>query len=129
MINKYKNAEGVLKEYKATKVKTGTAKNGEQYTCCQITDAKQVNGSWVYDNYIVFSWQEGLDLQDNDKIQLEDIQAIDVKESEYNGKKIISKTIFANINVIFGEGHTPKQPEVVGGELDELDDLSDGLPF
>lgn len=128
MINKYKNANGELKEYKAKKVKTGTAKNGNFFTVFQISDTKQINGKWEYDNYTIFSWQEDIDLADNDKITFDDIYALEVKEEEYNGTNSIKKTIFADINVISANPQ-PKQVEVV----DELQPLGepddDTLPF
>lgn len=101
MINKYKNSNNELKEYKVSRVKSGTAKNGKTYTMCQIADSKKnEDGSFSYENYSVFSWQEGIVLEDGDKITFKDITALEVIESEYNGKKTLQRTIFADINVI-----------------------------
>ena len=126
MINKYRNSNKDLKEYKIKKVKDGTAKNGSKYTMCQISDAKKrENGTYEYDNYTVFTWQD-IVLYDGDKIVLEDIYAIEVAENEYNGKKYLKKTIFADIKVTAQAN--PNKVEVVG-ELPSLDDLGDTLPF
>lgn len=126
MINKYKNDNGELKEYKAKKVKTGTAKNGKPFTVFQISDAKQVDGKWQYDNYGVFSWQPNIKLADDDKITFEDIIALEVKEEEYNGTKSLKKTIFANINVISAN---PQQKQIEVFDNMQPIDETDSLPF
>lgn len=127
MINKYKANSKDLKEYKVSKVKQGTAKNGSTYTMCQIADAKKKeDGSFSYDNYTVFSWQSDIRIEDGDKITINDITAIEVAENEYNGKKYLKKTIFADINVI---PQNPNKVEVVGDlpDFNTIDDNS--LPF
>ena len=126
MINKYKNANNELKEYKASKVKKGTAKNGSSYTMFQISDAKKnEDGSFNYENYGVFSWQEDIVLEDGDKITFNDITALEVVESEYNGKKTLKRTIFADINVISANPN-----KVVVEDLPDFKPISDDtLPF
>lgn len=126
MINKYKNADKDLKQYKVSKVKTGTASNGKPYTVFNISDSKQVNGQWVYDNYGVFSWQPDLVLRDGDKVEFLDIQALEVKETEYNGQKQLKKTIFADVKAITSPENAGKV-DVVDTPLTEIP--SDGLPF
>lgn len=129
MINKYQANGKDLKEYKAKNVKVGTAKNGKAYTMCQISDAKkQDDGTFEYDNYTLFSWQEDLRLEDGDRIVMDDITALEVVESEYNGKQYLKKTIFADIHVTVPVN--PNKVEVVG-DLPNLDDNDDSntLPF
>ena len=127
MINKYQANGKVLKEYKAKNVKTGTAKNGSTYTMCQISDCKKIDDDFVYNNYSLFSWQEDLQLEDGDKIVIDEITALEVEETEYNGKQSVKKTIFADIHVTVPAN--PNKVEVVG-DLPNLDDDSDlGLPF
>lgn len=127
MINKYKNSTTQeLKEYKVSKVKTGTAKNGSKYTMCQIADAKKnQDGSFSYENYSVFSWQEDVRLEDGDKITFDDITALEVVESEYNGKKTLQRTIFADINVISANPN-----KVVVEDIPDFKPIdTDTLPF
>lgn len=128
MISKYKNANKELKEYKAKRVKQGTAKNGKPFTVFNVSDkVTKEDGSSVYENYSVFSWQEGIKLADDDKITFNDITALEVNEREYNGKTYIDKTIFADINVISAN---PNQVDVVGDLPDFAEPTeSDGLPF
>ena len=129
MINKYYNSNKDLKEYRASKVKTGIASNGKPYTVFSIADKIGENkGKGIYDNYSVFSWQDGIRLADGDKIVLEDIYALEVKEVEYNGQKRVNKTIFADIKVT-KTSLPPKQPDVIG-ELPDLTSVEqDSLPF
>lgn len=126
MINKYKPNGTDLKEYKASRVKQATAKNGKPFTVFNIADKiTNPDGSTAYDNYSIFSWQEDIRVEDGDKITINDIKALEVKEEEYNGKKYLKKTIFADINVISAN---PNKVEVVG-DLPGLDDIGDQLPF
>ena len=128
MINKYKNQNKELKEYKVSRVKQGTAKNGCKYTMLQISDPKkQENGQYIYDYYGVFSWQQDLVVEDGDKIVFEDITAIEIVENEWNGKKTIKRTIFADVRV--SSPATPNKVEVVGDlpDISAIDD--DILPF
>lgn len=130
MINKYKNAEKELKDYRASKIHKGTTKNGKAYTNFTIADAKQVNGQWVYEDYTVWSYQEGLDVQENDRVQLLDIVAVEANESEYNGKKFVKRTIFADVKVIPSGNRVPAQPEIIANPLaDDGGLLADQLPF
>lgn len=127
MINKYQSNGKALKEYKAKNVKTGTAKNGSTYTMCQISDCKKIDDDFVYNNYALFSWQEDLRLEDGDKIVIDEITALEVEETEYNGKPSVKKTIFADIHVTVPAN--PNKVEVVG-ELPNLDDdMGEILPF
>lgn len=126
MINKYKNANKDLKQYKVSRVKSATASNGRPFTVFNIADAKQVNGQWVYDNYSVFSWQPELKLKDDDKIEFVDIEAFEVKKDTYNGQEIIKKTIFADVRVV-GAQPTTQQVEMVDMPMTEISD--DDLPF
>lgn len=127
MISKYKNANKELKEYKAKRVKQGTAKNGKPYTLFNVSDKiTKEDGSAAYENYTVFSWQEGIKLADDDKVTFNDITALEVKEREYNGKTYIDKTIFADINVISAN---PNQVDVVGDLPDFSEIGGDNLPF
>jgi hypothetical protein len=122
MINKYKNSNKELKQYKVSKVKSGTAKNGASFTVCTIADSKKVGDQWAKEYYGVFSWQPNIDLKDGDFIELTDITALEVKKEEYNGEELIKKTIFADIKVI------PQAPqEQKPAELTPIDD--DSLPF
>lgn len=125
MINKYRNANKDLKEYKVSKVRTGTTKNGNPFTVFVIADSQVVNGTRIYDNYSVFCW-ETLDLKDGDKIQLVDITALEVKQEEWQGKPQIKKTIFADVVVIPAEGSTGTNN--VPADLIPIDDGSE-LPF
>ena len=87
MVNKYRNANKDLKEYKASRVKTGTSKNGAKYTVFQIADKiKKADGTNAFDNYSIFTWQDDINLNENDKIAIVDITGLEVKQSEYNGK-------------------------------------------
>lgn len=127
MIDKYRNSNKDLKEYKVKDVKVGTAKSGKQYTMCKISDCKKKeDGTFEYDNYTLFIWQENLGLEDGDKIALEDITSIEVVENEYNGKKYLKKTIFAEVKITAKAN--PNKVEVVGGNTDPMDNL-DILPF
>ena len=129
MINKYKNANKDLKEYKASKVKVGTAKNGKQYTVFTISDKiNKPDGTSVYEYYSIFSWQEDLRLSDGDKIAFEEITALEVVEDEYNGKTYLKKTIFADVKIT--ESTNPNKVEVVEGDKKDPFDISDdNLPF
>ena len=104
MINKYRNANKEFKEYKVSRVKTGTTKTGSPYTVFTIADSFLVNGARMYDNYTVFSWQSDIALKDGDKVQLVDITGVEVKEEEWQGKKSVKKTLFAEVVVIPAEG-------------------------
>lgn len=126
MINKYKNANKDLKQYKVSRVKSAIASNGRPFTVFNIADAKQVNGQWVYDNYSVFSWQPELKLKDDDKIEFVDIEAFEVKKETYNGQEIIKKTIFADVRVV-GAQPTTQKVEMVDMPMTEISD--DDLPF
>lgn len=130
MINKYKNANKDLKEYKVSKVKSGTAKNGSQYTIFTISDKiNKADGSSTYEYYSVFSWQQDLRLNDGDKIVFEDITALEVVEEEYNGKKYLKRTVFADVKITVSAN--PNNVEVVGGDnnasFGDID--NDNLPF
>ena len=130
MVNKYRNANKDLKEYKATKVKSGTAKNGSPYTLFTIADKiNKPDDTVAYDYYTVFSWQEDLRLADDDKIAFEEITAIEVKEDVYNGKTSLKKTIFADVKVT--QTNSPNNVQVVGESKDgdPFDNLGDNLPF
>ena len=129
MINKYTAGSKNLKEYKVKNCKQGTAKNGSTYTMCQISDAKKnENGSYDYDNYTVFTWQQDIKLEDGDKIALEDIYALEVANNEYNGKTYLKKTIFADIKITAQVN--PNKVEMVG-DLPNFDTIisDDTLPF
>lgn len=128
MINKYKNANNDLKEYKVSKVKTGVARNDKPYTVFTIADRiNKPDGTVGYDNYSVFSWQEDLRLSDGDKIAFEEITALEVKEDEYNGKKYLKKTIFASVKITQSE--TPNKVDVVESDDKDPFDGSSELPF
>ena len=125
MINKYKNANRDLKQYKVSRVKSATSSNGKPYTVFNIADAKQINNQWVYDNYGVFSWQPELSLKEGDKIEILDIYALEVKEDEYNGQKSIKKTIFADVRVAGDQ--KPKDVQVYDSPAGESNE--DIFPF
>lgn len=129
MINKYKNANNDLKEYKVSKVKSGTAKNGSNYTVFTIADRiNKPDGTVGYDNYSVFSWQEDLRLSDGDKVAFEEITALEVKEDEYNGKTYLKKTIFADVKIT--ESTNPNKVEVVeSDDSNPFGGSGDNLPF
>lgn len=127
MINKYQAGNKNLKEYKVKSPKSGTAKNGASYTVFQVSDAKKKqDGTYEYDNYSVFTWQSDIKLEEGDKIGFEDISALEVVENEYNGKKYLKKTIFADIKIL--SQANPNKVEVVG-DLPNIDDIGDSLPF
>ena len=127
MINKYRNANKDLKEYKVSRVKTGTSKNGANYTIFQISDTKKdENGKNIYDNYSVFSWQENLNLNENDKIAILDITGIEIKINEFNNKTYIDKTLFAEIKIT--QQASPNKVEVVG-DMPSFGNNTDDLPF
>ena len=128
MINKYKNSNKELKQYKVSRVKQGVAKNGASYTFCSIADSKKIDNQWVNEYYSIFSWQPNLDLKDDDLIELTEINALEVKEDEYNGKKSIKKTIFADIKVIPQEPKEKAQKEEMPTEMKPIDG-DDTLPF
>ena len=125
MINKYKNSNKDLKQYRVSRVRTGVASNGKSFTVFNIADAKQINGQWVYDNYSVFSWQPGLRLKDDDRIEFVDIEALEVKKDNYNGQEQIQKTIFADVRVV-GQPAT-QGVEIVDAPMTEI--APDDLPF
>lgn len=128
MLNKYQFNSTELKEYKVSRVKSGTAKNGNTYTVFQIADKiKQPDGTNKFDNYSIFTWQDDINLADGDKIVLTDIKALEVKEGEWGGTKKIDKTVFADIKITQSNA-TPKQPEIVDNGIVELDQNFD-LPF
>ena len=127
MINKYTAGSKNLKEYKVKNCQTKTAKNGSNFTMCQITDAKKKeNGGYEYDNYTVFTWQD-LNLENDDKIVLDDIYAIEVTQNEWQGKTYLKKTIFADIKVTAQAN--PNKVEVVGNLPDFEPIPDDVLPF
>lgn len=129
MLNKYQFNSTELKEYKVSRVKQKTAKNGKSYTVFQIADKiKQPDGTNKFDNYSIFSWQEDINLADGDKIVLTDIKALEVKEDTYQGKLQINKTVFADIKITQSNA-TPKQPEVVDNGLPFEPIPDDVLPF
>lgn len=126
MINKYLAGKQELKSYFVSKVTQGTAKNGSPYTRCQIADVKEVDGQKKYTNYTVFSWQPNLRLRDGDKLTFQEIKSIEIEESEYNGKPVMNRVIFADINVIEKE---PNKVDIVG-EMPALEPIdSSELPF
>lgn len=127
MINKYRNANKDLKEYKVSRVKTGSAKNGAKYTVFQIADKiKKADGTNAFDNYSIFTWQDDINLNENDKIAIVDITGLEVKQSEYNGKTYLDKTIFAEIKIT--ESASPNKVEVVG-DMPSFGNNTDDLPF
>lgn len=127
MINKYRNANKDLKEYKASRVKTGTSKNGAKYIVFQIADKiKKADGTNAFDNYSIFTWQDDINLNENDKIAIVDITGLEVKQSEYNGKTYLDKTIFAEIKIT--ESASPNKVEVVG-DMPSFGNNTDDLPF
>ena len=127
MINKYKVGGKELKEHKVKGVKSGTSKTGSDYTICQITESKKKEGGgYDYDTFTVFTWAKDLNLEEDDKIVLEDIYAIDVVENEFNGKKYLKKTIFANIKITAKAN--PNKVDVVG-DLPNIDNIPEPLPF
>ena len=129
MINKYKNAQKEPKQYKATKIKTGTAKNGKPFTTFTISDSRKEGDNWINEYYQIFSWQPDIKIVDGDKIEILDIEALEVKETEYNGKPQIKKTIFADVKVIPANPQPPTTEVVdVLPDLAPIDD-TDGLPF
>lgn len=128
MINKYKNSNKEPKQYKVSRVKQGVAKNGASYTFCSIADSKKIDNQWVNEYYSIFSWQPNLDLKDDDLIELTEINALEVKEDEYNGKKSIKKTIFADIKVIPQEPKEKLPKEEMPTEMKPIDG-DDTLPF
>lgn len=128
MITKYK-ADHTLRDYKVTNIKKGTTKNGAVYTKFRVSDARQVNNKWVYDNYDVWSFQEDLDLEENDRVQFADINGFEFIKGEYNGHETLNRTIFAEINVIANGTRQPKQPQILDDGLGELDDIDSTLPF
>ena len=127
MINKYRNANKDLKEYKVSRVKSGNAKNGAKYTVFQIADKiKKADGTNAFDNYSIFTWQDDINLNENDKIAIVDITGLEVKQSEYNGKTYLDKTIFAEIKIT--ESANPNKVEVVG-DMPSFGNNTDDLPF
>lgn len=123
MLNRYKNANKELKEFKVSRINKGSTRNGKEYTVFQIADSKKdENDNRIYDNWGVFVWHN-LDINEGDKITLDDISALDTEQKTINGKLYFNKTIFGSVTVIPAE---PKGVEVVG-ELQPLDD--DNLPF
>lgn len=126
MIDKYRNSNKDLKEYKVKNVKTGTSKNGKPYTKFDISDCKKKeDGSFQYFNYPIFVWKEDFNLEEGDKIVIEDITSFEFIEDEYNGKKYLKKTIFAEVKITVKAN--PNKVEVVGGGVDPID--TDILPF
>ena len=125
MLNRYKNANKELKEFRVSRINKGSTRNGKEYTVFQIADSKKdANDNRIYDNWGVFVWHN-LDINEGDKITLDEISALDTDTKTVNGKTYVNKTIFASVTVIPAE---PKAVEVVG-ELQPLDDLSGELPF
>ena len=125
MLNRYKNANKELKEFKVSRINKGSTRNGKKYTVFQIADSKKdANDNRIYDNWGVFVWHN-LDINEGDKITLDEISALDTDTKTVDGKTYVNKTIFASVTVIPAE---PKGVEVVG-ELQPLDDLSGELPF
>ena len=127
MISKYLSSRNELKEYFVNNVAQGTAKSGQQYTRCRITDKKtKDDGSVTYNNYTIFSWQPDIVMHDGDKITFSEIKGIEIEEGEYNGKPVLNKVIFADVNVIQKE---PNKVEVVD-DLPALEPIdSSELPF
>lgn len=129
MISVYRNKNNDLKEYKVSKVKQRTAKDGRQYTMFTIADCiKGEDGNNTYEHYGVFSWQQDIRLQDGDKITFKEITALEVKEKEYQGKKILSRTIFADVNVISSQPQGNSVEVVENLPFDDNGDNSN-LPF
>lgn len=126
MISKY-NKDKSLKEYKVSFVKEGQSKNGVPYIKFSIADAqKKEDGTYSYENYTVFTYQTNFTLEDGDKITFQDIYALKVEESEYEGKRRINRTIFATVEAIPA---VPNRVKVVDNG-DIFDGISDDtLPF
>jgi hypothetical protein len=81
-------------------VRHGTAKNGNPYTTFTISDSKKdASGNWQSEYYTVFVWS-CLNVNDKDKIEFKEIQALEVEEKTYNGSKRINRTIFAAVDVV-----------------------------
>jgi hypothetical protein len=124
MINVYAGTDKAKKkQYTAINVRHGTAKNGSPYTTFTISDNKKdANGNWQSEYYTVFVWS-CLNLNDKDKIEFREIQALEVEEKIYNGNKRVNRTIFAEVDIV---GRS--QPTVSPIEFEELSSDSD-LPF
>lgn len=101
MISVYKNANKEKKQYKVKFVKVGKTKNGGDYTTFKINDNKQdpTTKVWKSISYGVFVW-EALKIQDDDMIEFNEIQSIEIAETEVNGEKKAKGTIFASVKVI-----------------------------
>ena len=126
MINYYFGEK--QKEFKASKVKNGTTKNNRPYTIFNIAEGKKgQDGKYSYDNWTVFSMQDDLMVNDGDKIVVDRITGIDVKEDEYNGVKSIKKTIFADVTVVSQAEVKTEQVEMT--PINEEDIFGDTLPF
>lgn len=94
-----KKANGTSREYKVTNVKIGITKNGSDYTLFRIKDSTQSNGQWQSQDYLVFVFKK-LDLEDNDKIEIKQINSIEIKTQEYNGNQQTKATLFCDVEII-----------------------------
>lgn len=125
MINKYQKDGKTKKEYKISFVKEGQGKDGRPYTMLGIADCKkQPDETFKYENYAVFTYQT-VSAQKGDKLTFGEIKALEVEESEYQGKASLRRTIFADVEIIT---QTPNRVEVVDNG-DIFDGNDDFLPF
>ena len=129
MISVYKNANKEKKQYKVKGVKTGTTKNGGEYTSFRINDNKldKATNNWNSQSYNVFVWAK-LDLKDDDLIEFNEIQSIECEEKEWQGQKKVERTIFADVKPILSEERV--QARVSQARLDEIaPEESEDFPF
>lgn len=124
MINVYAGTDkSKKKQYSVFNVRHGNTKTGSPYTTFTISDSKKdASGNWQSEYYTVFAWS-CLNLNEKDKIEFKEIQALEVKEEVYNGNKRISRTIFADVDIV---GRS--QPTISPVQFEELNTDAD-LPF
>lgn len=135
-MNKYKTIDRAEKKaHKIGFVKAGTTRGGDRYIKFQVADSKkQEDGSYTYNNFNVFTYQQELELNNGDYIEFVEMYGVENSHWEYNGKSGTTTTIFADVKKVQGPQGSgsrpvaPAQPTII--EQDPIFGDSDSdLPF
>lgn len=90
------------KEYRVYKVKKGVTKNGTAYSIIKIADSyKDANApnGWAKRYYSVYIGAD-VDVFENGKITLAEIEGVKYQDSNFNGKTYIDCTLFASLDKV-----------------------------
>lgn len=90
------------REYKIKKVNKGITKNGKSYTIIKINDNKRDDeGNWTSSNFAIFVLDD-IDAYEGGTVNIPEINGVDYKVREYNGKTYSDCTLYANSVIVQG---------------------------